>query len=242
MNPGPIIEDSGNHGFFMFGTDVVYASHMPMFTMEKHMYQVELRVSLPEEVMNEYRAGIKADPTPWNFINTDNNKFTLAQIKNGALTSYPVDVYKSYDGSDPVGDPVASGVPLTVEEVVHFRHFELDIARPDHLTYLLFGRSGEAHLSHYITRDPDFQHIVTLGSAPSWLSSDQLAAGAVVCLADVLSQPVPCSNPLTTTSYKVLFEGRQDATATLDLARASTIWFSTGNMLNATDPCQKPAA
>jgi hypothetical protein len=82
---------------------------------------------------------------------------------------------------------------------------------------------------------------MTLGSAPEWLSSDQLAAGVIICLADVLSQPVPCSNPLTATNYEVLFEGRQDATATLDLAGASTIWFSTGNMLNATDPCPKPA-
>jgi hypothetical protein len=54
---------------------------------------------------------------------------------------------------------------------------------------------------------------------------------------DIPSLPVPCRNPLTSPSYRVLFEGLSDAAATLDLTGARTIWFSTGNLLNATDPC-----
>jgi len=38
---------------------------------------------------------------------------------------------------------------------------------------------------------------------------------------------------------QVLFQGRQDARATIDLNGASSIWFSTGNLLNANDPCAK---
>jgi hypothetical protein len=233
-----IIDAPGVHGFFMFGTEVLFASHMPMFTMARHMYQVELRVSLPDKVMDDYRAGVKAASTPWNYTNGELDRLTLPGIKSGGRTSYPVDVYRDYAGSAPVGDPVASGVPLTVEEVVHFRHFQFDIPRPDRLTYLLFGRSGEAHLSHYVARDPDFHHIMTLGSAPDWISSEQLAAGVTITLADIPSLPVPCVNPLTADSYQVLFEGHQDAPATLDLTGATSIWFSTGNLLNATDPCQ----
>jgi hypothetical protein len=37
----------------------------------------------------------------------------------------------------------------------------------------------------------------------------------------------------------VLFQGRQDARATIDLNGAWSIWFSTGNLLNANDPCAK---
>jgi hypothetical protein len=136
---------------------------------------------------------------------------------------------------------MAKDVTLQVDEVVHFRHFDFDIPRPDHLTYLLFGRDGEAHLSHYITRDPDFQHIVTLGVVPDWLSADQLAAGVLINLTDQPSLPIPCRDPLTMTSCPVHYQGRPDAPATLDLTGATTIWFSTGNMLNATDPCA-PAA
>jgi hypothetical protein len=237
-----ISDGPGVHGFFLFGTRVLFASHMPMFPMRRHMYQVELRVSLPDAVACAYRAGIGSAPTAWNYTNGNTDQFELAEIKSGGLRCYSVDVYRDYAGDAPVGDPVARGVTLTVDEVVHFRHFQFDIGRPEHLTYLLFGRSGEAHLSHYVTRDPDFHHIVTLGSPPDWLSPDELAAGVTVSLADVASVPVPCADPLTAQRYPVLFEGRSDAAATLDLTGARTVWFSTGNMLNARDPCAKPAA
>jgi hypothetical protein len=238
MNAQPIIEAAGIHGFFLFGTTTLYASHMPMFTMGQHRYQVELRVCLPDEVMDIYRAGIMSAPTAWNVTNGESDKVALPQIKSGEITSYPVDVYRDYTDSAPVGDPVARGVTLTVHEIVHFRHFQFDTPRPDHLTYLLYGRSGEAHLSHYVARDPDFHHIVTLGSPPHWVSADQLAGGVTISFPDIPSLPVPCHSPLTAVSYRVLFEGLGDAAATLDLTGARTVWFSAGNLLNATDPCR----
>lgn len=239
MKAEPIIDPPGNHGFFMFGTTALYVSHMPMFTMEKHMYQVILRVRLPDAVMQAYLADQGPGRTPWNLVNSA-VEYTLPQLKAGTLTSFAVDVYKDYSNADaaPVEPPFATNVTLTVDEVVHFRHFDFDIPRPHHLTYLLFGRDGEAHLEHYIARDPDFQHIVTLGSVPDWLSPDQLAAGVEISLADAASLPTPCADPLTGKSYPVLFQGRPDAMATLDLADASPVWFSTGNLLNEKDPCQ----
>jgi hypothetical protein len=237
-----IVDAPGTHNFFMFGSKTLYVSHMPMFTVEKHMYQVILRVALPDAVMRGYRARQGPGRTPWNLVNSE-HEYTLPQIKAGMLTSFKVDVYEDYSNADaaPVEPPFARNVPLKVDEVVHFRHFDFNIPRPQHLTYLLFGRGGEAHLSHYIARDPDFQHIVTLGSVPAWLSPDQLAASAEISLADVPSLPIPCAGPLTEKSYPVLFQGRPDARATLDLNGASSVWFSTGNLLNANDPCQSAA-
>jgi hypothetical protein len=234
----PIIDMPGTHNFFMFGSKALYVSHMPMFTVEKHMYQVILRVTLPDAVMRGYRARQGPRRTPWNLVNSE-HQYTLPQIKAGTLTSFKVDVYEDYSNADaaPVGSPFATNVPLRVDEVVHFRHFDFNIPRPQHLTYLLFGRGGEAHIEHYIARDPDFQHIVTLKSAPAWLSPDQLAASAEISLADVSSVPTRCANPLTKKSYQALFQGRPDARATLDLNGASPVWFSTGNLLNEKDPC-----
>lgn len=237
-SPSPIIDPPGIHNFFMFGSRSLYVEHMPMFTEEKHMYQVILRVDLPDAVMRGYRARQGAGRKPWNLVNSS-KLYTLPQIKAGTLRSFAVDVYEDYSNADaaPAGSPVATSVPLEVREVVHFRHWDFNIPRPQHLTYLLFGRGGEAHLSHYIARDPDFQHIVTLRSAPAWLSPDQLAAGVQVCLPDVPSVPVSCASPLRNKSYRVLFQGRSDARATLDLNGASSVWYSTGNLLNANDPC-----
>src|SRR5690349_11140868 len=146
-NPAdPIIDPPGDHGFFMFGDKVLYISHMPMFTVEKHMYQVVLRVTLPDEVMGPYRADRFA--SAWNLTNSD-DVFTLPQIKDGSLTSYSVDVFRDYSNADAarMDPPLAKDVTRQVDEVLHFRHVDFDIPRPDHLTDLLFGRDGEAHLS-----------------------------------------------------------------------------------------------
>jgi hypothetical protein len=237
----PIVDLPGIHNFFMFGSNTLYLEHMPMFTEEKHMYQVILRAELPADVMQGYRARQGSGRTPWNLVNSA-QLYTLPQVKAGTLRSFLVDVFADYSNAKaaPAGQPFARNVPLTVREVVHFRHFDFNIPRPQHPTYLLFGRGGEAHLSHYIARDPDFQHIMTLKSAPAWLSADQLAACVEICLTDVPGTPVPCASPLLEKSYRVLFQGRSDARATLDLSGASSHWFSTGNLLNASDPCVSP--
>jgi hypothetical protein len=236
----PIVDTPGTHNFFMFGSKALYVSHMPMFTVEKHMYQVILRVTLPDAVMRGYRASQGSRRTPWNLVNSA-RRMSLPEIKAGTLRSFLVDVYADYSNADaaPAGSPYATDVPLTVQEVVHFRHFNFNIPRPQCQTYLLFGRDGEAHLEHYIARDPDFQHIVTLKSVPAWLSPDQLAASAEICIPEIPGLPVPCAAPLTEKSYRVLFQGRQDARASIDLNGASSVWFSTGNLLNANDPCEK---
>ena len=130
-----IVDAPGTHNFFMFGSKALYVSHMPMFTVEKHMYQVILRASLPDAVMRGYLAGQGAGRPTWNLVNSA-EEYALPQIKAGTLTSFEVDVYKDYSNADaaPVGPPMARNVTLTVDEVVHFRHFDFDIPRPHHST------------------------------------------------------------------------------------------------------------
>ncbi|MBA9002657.1 hypothetical protein [Thermomonospora cellulosilytica] len=236
----PIANRPGQHGFFMIGTEALFLCHMPMFTMERHMYQVVLRASLPGEVMEEYRAGRRADPKlAFNLINSGDDPFSLPQLKSGRRTEFRADLFRDNDGErgEPVGDPFATGIPVTVENVVHFRHFNADLPRPHHMTYLLFGAGGQAHLSHYIAQDPDFQHILTLGSVPSWVSPEQLEAGVLLTIRDMPSTPIPCAPSLPEGECPVLYEGRSDAPAVLDMTGAHDVWFSTANLLNAEDPC-----
>ena len=53
--PMPQRETPAVHGMFMFGSDTVFLSHMPMFAMANHQYQVVLQVTLPPDAMNLYR-------------------------------------------------------------------------------------------------------------------------------------------------------------------------------------------
>jgi hypothetical protein len=236
----PIDDPPGYHGYFMIGTETLYLSHMPMFTVERHMYQVVLRATLPADVMQQYQAGRKTGPTvPYNLTNSQDDPYTLPELRSGRRTSFKADIYKEYSNADaaPVDPPFATEVPVQIEQIVHLHHFNFEIPRPEHLAYVLFGSGGEAHLTHYIARDPDYQHIVTLGSVPNWLSADQIEGSVELTIGSLLSTPVPCSQPLTQDGYSVLFQGWDVQQFELDMKGAVTVWFSTGNMLNANDPC-----
>src|ERR1700722_12045554 len=132
----PIVDTPGIHNFFMFGSKTLYVEHMPMFTEEKHMYQVILRVDLPDAVMRGYRARQGPGRKPWNLVNSA-KLYTLPQVKAGTLRSFEVDVYEDYSNADaaPTGSPFAASVPLQVREVLHFRHWDFNFPRPQHLTY-----------------------------------------------------------------------------------------------------------
>src|SRR5205085_8900204 len=92
--------------------------------------------------------------------------------------------------------PVISNVPVSVERIVFYRLFAMNMAYPKTLTYVLFGRGDEAHMTNYQTKEPDFDHILSLESVPRWLPARELEAGIVI---DVPSVPegVQCINPLS---------------------------------------------
>jgi len=232
------------HGMFMVGINVLFLTHMPMLTMEEHMYQVILRASLPPDVAAQYRTlRLKNPAKPYNLQNVQSDQFTLPQLKTREVASFKATIYDGYsnqgDGTpgpalfNSEKDPIA----VVVDEVIYFRHFDFAFAYPELMTYILYGFGGEAHLSHYISRDPDFQHVLTLPAPPPWLSATQLQAGVYVNFIDLKHSKLPCSNPLTKPVYKVQFQGRPDTKLALQVGSGATIWFSTGNLLNSKDPC-----
>lgn len=230
------------HGMFMFGTDTVFLSHMPMFTMASHMYQVVLRVALAPEATQLYQQQQSAHPhAVRNLANSNDDLFVLPDLQNGKRTQFKADLFPDYTndgGGAPVGDPYLREVSVQVEQVVHFHRFDPTQPRPTHLRYLLFGTAGQAHLSHYIAKDPDFQHILSLATTPTQLTIDQLGAGVLIDIPDQASTPIPCTPPLTTSASVSVVPADPSATAfDLDLTGADTVWFSTGNLLNSTDPC-----
>ncbi len=237
QDPSQIIDTPNSHNMFMLGTTTLYLSHMPMFTKEDHRYQVTLRASLDRSAMETYLADKAKNPgKPYNLVNTDSFQFILPDVANGTITSFPAWIYRDYVNDTPA-EQIVKEAKVTIECVVRYRHFNTDIPRPQHLTYVLFGDGKEAHLDHYIAQDPDYQHLLTLPEVPTWISVSQLQAGVDVSFVELGSTPIPCKNPLTEDEYKVLFQGLPGTENPLRVGAAATFWFSTGNMLNAVDPC-----
>jgi hypothetical protein len=240
----PVNDAPGEHGMFMLGINVLFLTHMPMFAMKEHRYQVILRASLPDEIAARYRALRLKNPTrPYNLINVQSDRFTLPQLKTREVSSFKATMFDGYSnqGEGSPGPVLFNSekepIGVIVDEVVYFRHFDFAFPYPELLTYILYGFGGEAHLSHYLSHDPDFQHELTLPSAPAWLTATQLQAGEHVNFIDLKQSKTPCSNPLMEPSYKVRLQGRPDTELELQVGSEATIWFSTGNLLNAKDPC-----
>ncbi|MEP0148081.1 MAG: hypothetical protein ABJE77_24455, partial [Tateyamaria sp.] len=191
---------------------------------------------------SRYQALRQANPQKaFNLINIGNNRFTLPEVKSRSVTQFAATIFDGYsnEGGGTPGAVLWDNVPVTIEDVVVFRHFNFSIESPENLNYVIFGSGDEAFMIHYMARDPSFQHIMALGAVPDWLSADQLLGGVTVELQGMPSGQIGCASPLLADTYLVNFEGRSDLSETLDLTGALTIWYSTGNLLNASDPCSQ---
>jgi hypothetical protein len=239
----PQADEPGNHGMFVVGEKTLFLIHMPMFTNEKHMYQVVLRAHMSDEAMALYRKLRAANPSkPYNLINVDADKFTLPDLKAGKVRSFQATMFDGYsndDGGTP-GPVLADNIPVSIDDVVVFQHFNFGVDRPANLIYTVFGQGDETHMSHIISRDPDFQHIVTLSAPPPGFSAPQIESGVELNFTTLPSSPIGCESPLSAQVYPTLFAGRSDAPVPLDLTKGfQSIWYSTGNALNKVDPCEK---
>jgi hypothetical protein len=235
--PWPIVDTPNSHGMFMLGTSTLYLSHMPMFTKQDHYYQLTLQARLDKASMQTYLADKAAHPDQvYNLINLDSDLFTLPALVSGGVKSYTAVIYRGYSnsGGGTPGTQIVAKATVTPVRVIYFRAFDQNTPRPQRLTYMLFGDGKEAHLDHYIAADPDYQQLATLAKVPAWLSPAQLQAGVAVTFAQPVT-PVGCVSPLPSGDTPVSFQGIASAPATLRLG--ASYWYSTGNMLNAQDPC-----
>ncbi|HKO17580.1 MAG TPA: hypothetical protein VJU82_01715 [Acidobacteriaceae bacterium] len=235
----PITDTPDQHGFVMAGEQTLFLHHLAMFFMENHMYQVILRVSIPAAAMQTYVADRRQHPdTPYILGNLQTDLMTLPDIANGTVRSFAADIFRGLPNDPNKDTPLIHNVTTTVEQIVHYRHFDPNLGYPRLLSYLLFGAGGEAHLAHYLAQEPDFDHVLDLAAAPDWLAPSQLEAGIQIDFVGLPNRPATpsqtyCSSPLTQPSYQVMYEGGPN---TYDVQIGTSYWFET-NIINATDPC-----
>jgi hypothetical protein len=241
--PAALADKPNTHGMFMLGASTLYLAHMPMFHKADHQYQVILRAHLDAAATRTYLADRAANPAQaYNLINVDEEPFILPDLKAGKVRTFHVNVFRGYsnDNGGTPGPQIAARAELTVDEIVRFRHFDPAAARPERLAYFLFGDGAEAHLDHTIAGEPDFQQVLTLPAVPAWASKEQLQKG-VDLVFPVPAASVRCEAPLREASYPVTQAGSAGAPVPLQVGAAASRWFSTGNMLNAKDPCDTSA-
>jgi hypothetical protein len=149
-------EPPGFHGMLVLGAQRIYASHLPMFTPQ-HRYQGIWQVTFGEEGDQAYRDAQAANDG-MIFTLAPNETFRLPEL-TGPRGSFRADVYLGHF-ERPGHRKLLDDVTVTLHQQVHWHPFLPEHARPQQLTYALFGDGDEAYLAHWISAPPDYDHIV----------------------------------------------------------------------------------
>ncbi len=230
MSDTGIADTPDRHSCILIGRDTLFACHVGMFYVPNHRYQVVLEIGLPEYARRIYVEDREAHPDDfYTIINVETDLVTLPAIRNGQTMSFIAHVARGA----PVDPALVANVRATVERVVCFRQADASFEYPPTLTYLLFGAGTEAHMTHLLTRDPDFQHIVELDAPPEWLPPQQLRMGANVNFPHVNPARPVCRAPLDAKSYQVHYQGLPPV---YELAVGRSVYF-TASAWNRKDPC-----
>ena len=150
-------EDSstGVHGMLLFGEEVLYLSHLPMFA-SPHNFQVLLEVGLDDAAREAFLSDRHvAGDGIHTFVPQPFPIAELAPRADGpARTSIEGTIFRGH--FERGGEPIAEGVVTEVHRVVHFSELDVGAKRTEdrELTYLCFGRAGRLHLAHEVTARP----------------------------------------------------------------------------------------
>lgn len=175
------------HRCIVFGHETVFMSHLPMFSMSEHAYQVILEVELTlggNHKQFVYQMDRDAHPEV-AFYTFDPRPFVLPDIlpladKPPRAKTFEGDLYRHHvEKQDPPPVQIAAGETAVIQTVIIGRRFETDETEAPTLQYILFGRGEELYLAHRLTRPPDFDHVIQVNVTPA-LPADDLKRGVLV--------------------------------------------------------------
>ncbi|MBO3749846.1 hypothetical protein J5X84_27515 [Streptosporangiaceae bacterium NEAU-GS5] len=176
------------------GDHRLYFSHLPMFSMPEHRFQVLLEVTLGEEVEEVLRTDAKT---------TGNDTYTFEPRRFPIVELDPADggpVRTSMVGTifrghfERGGESIAEDVTARIQRVAHFRPLDPQAHHDNagRLSYLCFGGAGDLFLAHKITARPDFDQVVRVHMAPGTVEH---APGTIVP-SDVLASDFDLAVPV----------------------------------------------
>ena len=208
------------HGMVLFGSDTIYASHIPMYHVP-HDWQALFQVTLSHPTVDAkalYLQQVASGVQP--FITIEPSPLVLTKLLNGQIHSFAASLYRGTFEED--SQKLLQGMTVTVKTVLFQQHLSLDAAALPRLTYLLIPTSlTSAMLVHRISAPDNFDQIVQVKT---------------------VATPLP-TTPTGTVST-VVFPGVADTSAArlragdaIELTRTADGWSATisgGNSLSPT--------
>ena len=181
-----------------------------MFLAAPHSYQAILEVSLESSDKEAYlRTKNQNQGKPLIFLNKKPS--FLKDIVNSH--SFLADGYFANQNGDPdpANHPFMASSNVSVDEILVFER--LDPTKPDYpddLTYYIFGSNSEFHLSHLLTKAPNFEQELDIrlsGDIPNKIneSKSKITKISIPSEKEKTRQPIN-RDPLTQSEYAVTME------------------------------------
>jgi len=152
---GGLGDPAATHGMLVTGTSTVYLSHLPMFH-RPHDYQVIVEADLGNATA-VYLNDRNTHPHQTVYTLVPETFVLPEMIQNPR--PFRADLFRGH--FERGGIQIAGNAVITIKKVIYFTKFNPNAAKPDQLTYLLFGRPNQAFLAHIISAKPDFDHVVS---------------------------------------------------------------------------------
>lgn len=194
------------HGMVIFGSETLYASHIPMF-MSPHDWQALFKVTLSHptsDAMALYKAarGFDGDPTGAQVQLTLKPKpFVLPDLLEGKVQSFEADLYLG--NFEAGGKKLLGGISVKVEKVLAMQHLAAETKALASLSYFLLQDGEKGYLVHQISAPDNFDHILEVN-----LQSSFPAAGGGLPILDFGLADGLSSAPKSGQSYKLSAEGK----------------------------------
>jgi hypothetical protein len=152
----PSHDRAATHGMVLFGSEKIYASHLPMFH-SPHDYQIILELELTENTRKIYLENKKNSSE--TVYTLEPEKFVLPEmIKNPR--PFKANIFRGH--FERGGTQIIENELVTIKKVVYFRKFNPTEKSPENYQFLIFGNVNEQFAAHYISEKPDFDQIFTI--------------------------------------------------------------------------------
>ena len=184
-------DQPATHGMLLFGEKKIYLSHLPMFSMPVHRYQVILEARLTKSGSDPQAAYVqdrRRHPTT-NVYTFEPERFVLPDLdpKNPQRKSFKGTIFRGH--FERGGDAIGSDVTVNVTRVIHFRQFDAQAGELPQLEYLVFGQAQELFTAHLITRPPDFDQVLAIKSLSRKFTDEELGKGVAIVFPGKANKP-----------------------------------------------------
>ena len=228
--PDPSPDISANHGFLMLGMKNLYLCHLPMYFMPAHTYQSIVEAEIEDSIWENYLK-IKRETPSKPLIILNDEPMSLEGLVNS--NSFLGQIFFSNENGDPVGATLGSTKVTIKKKLLFERLFKDSPDYPENLEYYLFGTNMDWHLSHYISKAPNFEQELDISIS----GTDEVMENGITKISlpsekEKNRQPIK-GDPLTKNEYTVTMQNGKE----LEISIVNRFWINNA-MLNLKMPEQ----